>query len=177
MGSIMSKVQAYSQSSAGKKKIADSIADIQDNGGVAQSGARFRTQSDVEQAVEIMKGLLYRSADASGLPESVMEAFDEMSHSTTLVQPDGSATASISLGSDLSRQSLDPFRYSGIDNIVALFNRGYTASDHAYGYWHGIKMRSLKERPALYFMQAAVADFNSGHGASNNIVATLSDEY
>ena len=97
MGSIMRKVQAYSQSSAGKKKIADSIADIQDNGGVAQSGARFRTQSDVEQAVEIMKGLLYRSADASGLPESVMEAFDEKSHSTTLVQPDGSATASISL--------------------------------------------------------------------------------
>lgn len=100
-----------------------------------------------------------------------------MSHSSTPVMPDGSATASISLGGDLFRPSLYPAGYGGVNNIVALFNNGYTASHHVYGSWHGNRVRSRLSRPGLHFMQAAVADFNGGHGAANNIVARLSDEY
>lgn len=75
------------------------------------------------------------------------------------------------------RPSLNPAKYGGVDNIVALFNNGYKASDYVYGNWHGNRVRSTISRPGLNFMQEAVSDFNGGYGAANDIVAKLSGEY
>lgn len=93
---------------------------------------------------------------------------------------------------DLSRRSLDPDHYNDVENIVALFNNGYVASDYVYGEWnssyptpdadeemgtvrHGL-VRSRIYRPAKYFMQHAVSEFNAKY-AKYGIMADIADIY
>ena len=58
---------------------------------------------------------------------------------------------------NLHRESLVPGRYSGVDNIVALFNNGYVASNYVRGIWKGHNnnkpIRSKIGRETLGFMQ------------------------
>lgn len=101
---------------------------------------------------------------------------------------------------NLRRESLDDgingYTGEGIDNIVALFNNGYHASDYVYGWWDGhqatastlfrsgsdIKanyawVRSQKDREGLHFIQQAVDDFNGNYGAEYHVTATAGDVY
>lgn len=71
----------------------------------------------------------------------------------------------------------------GVENIVALFSRGYEAKKYAYGYWNRAKVRTHTNKntgkPGLEsndFLNEAINIFNlkySTYGAN----ATLSSEY
>jgi hypothetical protein len=68
----------------------------------------------------------------------------------------------------LRRESLDPTRYpEGLENIVLLFTRGYSAGNYVYGHWEGHdanvsyrKTRSKKQRNPNNFLKRAVVEFN-----------------
>ena len=71
----------------------------------------------------------------------------------------------------------------GVENIVALFSKGYEAKKYAYGYWNGAKVRTHTNKntgkPGLEsndFLNEAINKFNlkySAYGAT----AALSSEY
>ena len=65
----------------------------------------------------------------------------------------------------------------GIDNIVSLFDTGYSASGNVYGAWQkrNIKnIKSLSYRQPLEFMRDAVYEFNYRYGAQFHCEASIS---
>jgi hypothetical protein len=49
----------------------------------------------------------------------------------------------------------------GIDDIVSLFNNGYSASARVWGLWHGEHTGSRMWRPPLHFIEKTIAQFNA----------------
>ena len=122
--------------------------------------------------------------------DSVMKHIDGMSSSGIIQTGDGFEIPLYFEG-DLHRDSLEnDLGYSGIDNIVALFNNGYHAQNYVYGWWDNHSpsgeavgrslynddyawVRSKKERDALKFIQQAINDFNGNYGSEYNITAVI----
>lgn len=79
----------------------------------------------------------------------------------------------------IRRDSLYSDEYNGVDNIIALFNNGYKASNPVYGYWNTAKkrVRSTVSRPSLSFMQEAINEFNSTYGNQYACRAKLGEQY
>ena len=65
---------------------------------------------------------------------------------------------------------LFPDKYKCRDNIVALFNNGYSADGQVYGMWHGRQIASLKERIGENFIEQAVRDFIGNYGSEYNVI-------
>lgn len=69
---------------------------------------------------------------------------------------------------DLHRDSLDPYYYNGVDNIVALLNNGYKAGNAIYGIWSGHgddNIWSLQQRAGAGFIQNAVRSFMGNYAS------------
>lgn len=65
-------------------------------------------------------------------------------------------------GSALRRESLEPDLYpDGLNDIVQLFVKGYSASGSVWGEWHGDKHWGLRHRSPNDFMNKAVEEFNN----------------
>lgn len=165
---VMKMLNSFVASSQGKQAIQAEI----DAGNLI-----CRTEADAVEAAVALEGALRSSAGSCDLPGSVMSHIDSARHGPPVLRPDGSGYITISLGGDLSRQSLDPGSYYGIDNIVALFNNGYSARDYVFGEWHGRETASMIQRPGLHFLETAVDDFNSSYGTKINATARLIGDY
>lgn len=199
MGSIMSKVGAYSRSVEGKlrmKKCIDSYA----ASGVSKTagGGKVITEDDMYRAAYKMMDVLRQTAREADLPSSVLQHILTMDCSKPYKMSDGHMEIWIYFGGDMHRESLENgdggHTGEGIDNIVALFNNGAHASNYVYGWWnhHSPKgdalsrsspsddfawVRSTKDREALHFIQQAVRDFNGNYGAEYNVTAVAGDDY
>lgn len=65
--------------------------------------------------------------------------------------------------------------YKGINNIISLFDTGYTARSRAYGYnRHGDYVASTPHRDGMAFMSTAVEMFNNKYGDEYNCYAYIS---
>lgn len=65
----------------------------------------------------------------------------------------------------LHRESLYPDGYpDGLDNIILLFEGGYSVDNYVYGVWNvvGERVRSRKERDGNDFLVQAINEFNNG---------------
>lgn len=194
--SIMSKVSAYAQSSAGKEKMNKRIQQYVSSG-VKQTAAgdKILTEDKMWEAVSKFLYVMRVTAAEYGLPESVMEHINGLESAGQIRKtPDGYEIALYFAG-DLHRDSLDnDLGYEGVDNIVALFNNGYHARNYVYGWWDGHKatgdgvlrsgvgtdfawIRSKKEREPLHFIQQAVHDFNANYGADYGVTAIAGAAY
>lgn len=194
--SIMSKVSAYAQSSAGKEKMNKRIQQYVSSG-VKQTAAgdKILTEDKMWEAVSKFLYVMRVTAAEYGLPESVMEHINGLESAGQIRKtPDGYEIALYFEG-DLHRDSLDnDLGYEGVDNIVALFNNGYHARNYVYGWWEGHKatgdgvlrsgvgtdfawVRSKKEREPLHFIQQAVHDFNANYGADYGVTAVAGTAY
>mgnify|MGYP006873053883 CR=1 FL=1 len=118
---------------------------------------------------------LKRRAYECELPESVMRHFDSL-RMTDLVYDasSGRYTTTIYFDDERSGATFRPSLKNngeGIDDIVALFDTGYIASRHVYGYWesHDVWAYSKISRVGLHFIEYAVTEFNSIYGRYNVI--------
>lgn len=77
----------------------------------------------------------------------------------------------IYFSNDLHRKSLNPARYNGIENIVALLNSGYSAGHRTYGYWEsaGEKIASLANRDGAHFIEQAIRNFTENYASEYGI--------
>lgn len=193
---ILSKVEAWSKTPEGKKRIQAKLDEYGKQGrATTQAGSKIRTEQTMYEAAAKMISILQNAAREAGLPESLLEHFDALTASAPKALGNGTYVVSIDFGGDLSRKSLEnDLGYNGVDNIIALFNNGAHANNYVYGWWNGHAptgesvyrsgsssgyawVRSKKDREGLHFIQQAVSDFNGNYGADYGVTATAGDDY
>lgn len=176
--SIEAELKKWASSPAGKKRIAEVKAQK------LKAGQKFGQGSSgvsVEQAKMYAEEL--RQAIYDNIPVSLKAGSErpiELSDiiiSKPMVLPNGSISIDLSFAPDaIHRDSLDPERYeNGVDNIVSLFSRGYTAHGDVWGMWHGHEQWNLLQRRADPFMKRAVAEFLVNRGDVAQV--TLPEDY
>ena len=185
MDSILDKVYAWERSDKGQKKIQGAVNKyVRNNVSRTKAGSRVVTQRDMLDAARKLVQTIKDTAHGCDLPTSVLAHFDSLSIGKLQRQADDSYTIEINFTDDLTRESLQPEKYGGVRNIIAIFNNGYPADrsrseaiSHVAGYWHGKETVALEFRPGLYFLQDAVNDFNMNYGMPLGMYAELGAVY
>lgn len=185
MDSILDKVYAWERSDKGQKKIQGTVNKyVRNNVSRTKAGSRVVTQRDMLDAARKLVQTIKDTAHGCDLPTSVLAHFDSLSIGKLQRQADDSYTIEINFTDDLTRESLQPEKYGGVRNIIAIFNNGYPADrsrseaiSHVAGYWHGKETVALEFRPGLYFLQDAVNDFNLNYGMPLGMYAELGAVY
>lgn len=185
MNSILDKVYAWERSDKGQKKIQGTVNKyVRNNVSRTKAGSRVVTQKDMLDAARKLVQTIKDTAHGCDLPTSVLAHFDSLSIGKLQRQADDSYTIEINFTDDLTRESLQPEKYGGVRNIIAIFNNGYPADrsrseaiSHVAGYWHGKETVALEFRPGLYFLQDAVNDFNMNYGMPLGMYAELGAVY
>lgn len=201
MNTVMAKVRAWEKSEEGQKRINAVTERYRKEGRtVTAAGSHIVTEKEMRQAAYKLAEIVKKTARRSGydLPEHVLEDIDSLTVSGGVEEgKDGQRVIRLSFGNDLSRESLRKENGDrtggGVRNIIAIFNNGYEARIAVYGWWddhapsskknvhygdHDTAwVRSTVSRPALRFMQQAVAEFNSRYGEKYGVKAVLDDEY
>lgn len=173
MRSIMSKVSALSKSGTGKKMMADKIEEYKKEGVRQTAAGSFIVTEDVihEIAQELIFDLQRMAARLQSegvLAYSVAKHFWSLYVEAFQSDRAGNYKVYIAFADDLSRQSLLSYSASGartgegIDNIISLFNTGYSARGAVHGFWEnaGVDTWSVPYRPRLGFMEDAIDKFN-----------------
>lgn len=185
IGAIMSKVDAFSKTPEGKRRIKERLETYRRDGrSTTAAGGKIVTESMMAEAADKMIACLQNAARSCGvqesdtresvMPGSVMDHFDSLKHSEPVRQPDGSYSVAIYFEDNLHRDSLQPDRYGGVDNIVAVLNNGYDYNPKIWyveGEWHGAQVHAKPERIGLRFIQQAVSDFNTNYGSKYGATA------
>lgn len=185
MDSILDKVYAWERSDKGQKKIQGTVNKyVRNNVSRTKAGSRVVTHRDMLDAARKLVQTIKDTAHGCDLPTSVLAHFDSLSIGKLQRQADDSYTIEINFTDDLTRESLQPEKYGGVRNIIAIFNNGYPADrsrseaiSHVAGYWHGKETVALEFRPGLYFLQDAVNDFNMNYGMPLGMYAELGAVY
>lgn len=196
MTSIFGKVKEYAKSEEGERRMREVVNGYVDSGtGTTGTGAKLVSAAEMKNAARELVAHIKATAASYGLPESVMTDINSLSATDPYMTPDGAYRVDLYFTRDLSRPSLYEEQYDGVQNIIALFNNGYLASDTVYGFWDGHEytgewntlralpgsnfayVRSKIYREALQFMQTAVMDFNSTTGRTLGATALLADIY
>lgn len=188
---IMGKLQAYANTSVGKKRMKDCIQNARDTGKPLASGEEVVGKKQMLEMANALAGMIRKR-----LPASIAKVGETLTVSNPVRRPDGSYEVILRFDSSaLHRDSLgNDLGYDGIDNIVALFNNGYHAKNYVYGWWNGHRptgdsvyrsgttgdyawVRSEKEREALQFMQDAEDEFNATYASKYGVVVQLGSDY
>lgn len=185
--SIMQKVRAYINSSAGKNRSEKYIYEcrVKDKK-ITEAGSRVITFRDMCIAADSLIEMIYDAASKRAVPSSVLNHIGSLKYLGPYEVGNKSTDKvyykiEFYFEDDLSRPSLYKEKYDGIDNIVALINNGYSARDYVYGIWSGHenlgRIRSRIERDGSHFIQIAINDFNRLLGAFYKAEATEGAEY
>lgn len=185
LDSILDKVRAWERSEKGQKKIQSTVNKyIRNNVNKTKAGSRVVTHREMQDAAKKLVETIKATARGCNLPTSVLAHFDSLAIGKLQLQADGSYIIEINFTDDLTRESLQPYNYGGVRNIIAIFNNGYPqdrsrseAISHVAGWWHGKETVALEYRPGLYFLQDAVNDFNMNYGMPLGMYAELGAEY
>lgn len=180
---IMSKLNAYANSSEGQKKMSDKIRSYRNGSdphvsatGKTYGGGIIMSDKQMIAAAKKLIATIRSVAASSGLPASVMEHIESLNYTLPYEFTDGSKGIQIYISDNPKRESLYPAKYGGVDNIVAIFNNGYSAKDSVYGVWHGKPAKSLDSRQGSFFMQKAVDQFMSSY-SDYDVSVDLSSDY
>ena len=190
ISSIMEKVGAYVKSQRGKEAMQRYINQCRTEGrSTTAAGDTIITEQVMMRAAEKLISMLKETAAQNNLPKSVKEHFDSLYYSEPILYGKESSQykVDITFGDDLSRMSLlitsgkDKGKRTGngIDNIVSLFDTGYSADKRVYGVWEGHgedTIASLTQRDGMHFMSETVSAFNREWGALYNVYAYIPSE-
>ena len=175
MASIMSKVRAYAKTNECKKRTQDYIAQCRQAGrNTTESGETIITEEIMCRAAETMIATLRQIAQEHQLPASVQEHFNSLEYSQPRVVGNQGEVYQVDIwfSDDLSRMSLliptgkraGQRTGDGIQNIVSVFDTGYSASHSVFGTWDGHEdagvIRSRSQLDGKHFMSQAVDSFN-----------------
>lgn len=185
MGSILDKLYAWERSDKGQKKIQSTVDRyVRSNVRRTEAGGRVVTENDMKKAANKLVQTIRSTAIGCNLPPSVAAHFGSLKVGKLQRQPDGSYIIEINFTDDLTRGSLQPEKYGGVRNIIAIFNNGYPsdggrseAISHVFGWWHGKETAALGSRQGLYFMQDAVNNFNMNYGMPLGMYAEVGAVY
>lgn len=133
----------------------------------------------LEKEIQSHVGGSYASG---GMSQAAQAALSHITHSEPYRVGDR-YYVDVFIEGDLSRPSLAPQHYDGIENIAALLNNGYTAAHTVYGVWesHSVgdeRIASLTSRGGAHFVQQAVRDFMGNYASEYGVIdIDVSDVY
>ena len=186
LGAINSKLDAYAKSSVGQKRMNDTILNyVRDSSkrvtarGVTEGGSQIVTQQHMWDIADALVGYIKRAAASCDLPESVMAHIESFEVESAEELSPEVYHVGIKMFDNPRRESVQPEKYEGAYNIVALFNAGYSAKARVYGYWETAdeNIWTLQRRDGLHFIQEAVAKFNHVYGNVCDVTVFVSSEY
>lgn len=162
--SILAKAKAFVASDEFQKR-AEGIVDkkILSGAGSSEGGDPYAA---ARKFIEVMQG---EAASMGGKIDISMSHGDAYKFSKNVYQ------IAVDFSGNLDRPSLYPGGYSGVDNIIALFNNGYSAGNRVYGIWHGKQIASRQEREGLGFVSSAVNSFMSGYAKNYGVIGIAVD--
>lgn len=182
---ILRLIEEYSKTPTGKKEIEKRCpGKFVAQYATGKSGART-TVDEMKKLGEEMADILHRHiiTDTKTAHGEGLQSFSRSSiivGEPKLVPTDkGKYLLEISFDeAALRRESLNPDKYDGVENIIKLFVTGYHAGGVVRGKWrgHGDEIiSSLPDRESNDFLNNAVREFNSSHGG--NAMAIIREEY
>lgn len=190
MESILAKAKKATASAGFQRNIERKVDDIIKNDGL--SGRRF-TVTGMHMAaakfIEVLQNEIKSHAASAGgggfsdgnLGSTAVDALLKLEHGEPYKVGKNSYQIEVWFTEDLSRESLAPNKYDGIDNIAALLNTGYDAAHRVYGIWkgHGDERRaSLVERDGARFIENAIRDYMANYSSEYGVVdITVDDIY
>lgn len=174
--SVDRKLREWERSSDGEKMMQNKVAEYIISGREkTDADSDVTTLSKVRELADDLKTMIVSLSD--GTPRSVSVNIQSLSAGDASFD-NGRIELVMEFTDDLSRPSLDPEKYpGGATNIIALFDKGYSASGSVFGEWHGELVWSLRSRDGLGFMERAVDTFNSLYGPKWGIRAELQGPY
>jgi hypothetical protein len=160
--SLDDKVNVYLKSPKGRKKTAETKAKAFKEGRTfGQSGTGSVSKDSAKQAGQKMKTILLAHLASVNLqtilPQDII--IDEPK-----IDENGDITINIRFDVDATkRPSLQPDRYSGVENIVVHLTHGWDAKGSVYGFWESA--RQMTHSRSFFagddFMREAVEEFNA----------------
>lgn len=173
--SVKAKLDAWAASNQGKAAMANKIDQYIDTDvRSTQAGGRVITLEWVNELAAELAGMI--TANASGVADSVMADISTIGAGGAKREAGGSISCGLSFSGSFGRPSLAPELYGGIDNIIVLFEKGYSAHAPVYGCWHGEMVCSRTYREGIGFIASAVDAFNAAY-AGLGITATVMGVY
>lgn len=175
--SINQKTDRYINSSKGKKKAQNCINKyIHENKPKTSAGSPVPTIRMMKQAATDLVNTMLNTAKGYDVPESVLDHIRGMADVTPVyftdgVHKNGAYKIDMNFTGDPHRDSLEPDKYDGVDNIVLVFNNGYSKESIKYveGFWHGEYINALPTRTGLHFIEHAIREFNMVYGAKYDV--------
>lgn len=189
--SLNKKLSAYFSSSKGKQKVTKVVDDIM----LGRVSFKAKNAVSANKAADIFVTILrdtilsaQGSDFASGeLGNSAVSSLLNIKHS--LPKRTGISreniyyySVDISFMGDKHRDSLEPDRFGGIDNIVALLNAGYKdkgsrrTNANVSGEWHGKQITGLRRRSGANFLEDAVRRYTDEYAVKHGVVGVRIDD-
>lgn len=180
MASIERKVRAWEKSAAGQDRIRKKVNGyVLRNVDKTEAGSVVVTRRKMIELADKLVETVNMQAASMGIPGTVLGDIATLKRGPVTAMPDGGFQVEMNFAAEMPRASLLP-GHDPLKNIVVIFNNGYPyheSIEHVYGYWHGKRTQAMPERPGLYFLQAAINDFNETYGQQYDIYVELGDTY
>lgn len=183
MRSILNKVTKYTTTPKFKKKVNKKVDDMIFSGNImpASAGSRhitiFAPSLAAEKFIEVLQSEIIRcageSAEDGELGASAIAALIQLDHDEPIKVGTNRYQIGVSFTEDLSRDSLYPGKYDGIENIAALLNAGYSAFDRVYGKWDGHgndRIASLQHRSGAHFIENAIRNYMLSYAKTYGVI-------
>ena len=185
MESILKKAQAYVDSQSFQDKISKKIDEAVLNGTSYQFGSRKGdAYGAASKFIEVMKATIESLGGSSGesiLGPTAISAASNLEYVDPVKIGQNKYMIGIYFVGDLHRESLDPSKYSGVDNIVALLNNGYSAKGAVRGVWSGHTTEPIWSRVnfgGAHFIEQAVKDFLGNYESEYGVLdLEVDDKY
>ena len=190
--SIMKKANACMNTTQKKREIRAKIdlhmlGKLTLGGGGNGKGSSRTPEEAAEKFIEILMREIKTHENASyasgGISRSAIAGFPEIEHGTPYRVGD-KYCIDVYFSGDLSRPSLAPSYYDGINNIIALLNSGYEAGHRVYGTWESRawtddeRIASLVSRGGAHFIESAVDNFMGNYSTEYGVEKIdISDTY
>lgn len=168
MESILAKAKACTSTAQFQKKIEQKADALITSGGIYDTiGGRKVTISGMEMAAGKFIEVLQNEIAGSDIAISSAISLD---HGAPQKVGTNRYQIDVWFTNNMHRDSLVPGKYGGVDNIVALFNNGYSAGNSVYGIWHGEQIASLTERTGIHFIESAVRNYMANYASEYGVI-------
>lgn len=181
VASVRSKLEAWEKSAAGASAKRNKIDEyIQKDKRKTDAGSDIVTLDWASEMADELCDMIRNNAVqmSDNMAGSVLANVNSIHSAEASYMGGGAITVEMSFAGNLMRPSMldntNTARYNSYYpvNIVALFEKGYSASSRVYGVWHGAWHASLTQRKGIGFIHSAVEEFNARY-ARYGVRATI----
>lgn len=110
-----------------------------------------------QEFISVLEGCI-----AGSLSSAQAAAISGLSVKSSSVSGD-TMTVTVGWDGDIYRPSLKPSKYGGVNDLVMLFNDGWSAGGRVVGMWHGQIVQSRQHQGAANFLESARSSFLGKH--------------